>query len=266
MAERKIIDVHTHVFPDKIAMKAVNNVGNYYGIEMGENGTVTGLIESAKGLSARFVICNAATKAENVRHGNDFLFECAAAFPGKLVPLGSVHQDMDEKSMVSELEYIKEKGGRGIKLHPDFQHFKIEDPKMFPIYKAAERLELPILFHVGDQNRVNSTPKAVRFVLDKFRDLSVIAAHMGGYMAWDEAEEYLFGSRVYMDTSDALLRLSPERVCEMVNRHGSDKIMFGSDFPLKGTANAFEEFDKLPLTEAQKEDIYHLTAEKLFKM
>ena len=85
-------------------------------------------------------------------------------------------------------------------------------------------------------------------------------------MAWDEAEEYLFGSRVYMDTSDALLRLTPERVYEMINRHGSDKIMFGSDFPLKGTADAFEEFDKLPLTEAQKEDIYHLTAEKLFKM
>ncbi len=264
--KRKIIDVHTHVFPDKIAMRAVANVGNYYSIKMDENGTSSGLVQGAKDLNARFVISSAALKVENVRHGNDFLFKCASDSMGKMVALGSVHQDMDIKNMCNELEYIKECGGRGLKLHPDFQHFKIEDPKMFPIYEAASELGLPILFHVGDENTVNSTPKAVRLVADKFPDLEVIAAHMGGYMAWDEAEDCLFGSRVYMDTSDALLVLSEERVLKQIDRHGADRIMFGSDFPLKSTRTAFTEFDKLPLSEEQKEQIYHLTAEKLFKM
>lgn len=264
--KRKIIDVHTHVFPEKIAMKAVANVGNYYSIKMGENGTMEGLIESAKGLDASFVVSNAALKVENVRHGNDFLFECASLYPDRVVPLGSVHQDMDIKSICAELEYIKEKGGRGLKLHPDFQHFKIEDVKMFPIYEASSSMGLPILFHVGDENTDNSTPKAVRFVADKFPELEIIAAHMGGYTAWDEADEYLVGSRVYMDTSDALLVLNGDRVADMINRHGADKIMFGSDFPLKGTYDAYTEFDSLTLTEEQKEQIYHKTAEKLFKI
>lgn len=264
--KRKIIDVHTHVFPDKIAMHAVENVSNYYGVEMDENGTVDGLFEGALGFDASFVICNAATKAENVRHGNDFLFECATRFPTKVIPLGSVHQDMDEKSMRLELEYIKSKGGKGLKLHPDFQHFKIEDPKMFPIYEAAVEFGLPILFHVGDKKTVNSTPKAVRFIADKFPELEIIAAHMGGWVAWDEAEEYLVGSRVYMDTSDALLVLSNERVVDMINRHGADKIMFGSDFPLMSTRKAYNAFEALSLSENQKEQIYHLTAEKLFKI
>ena len=264
--KRKIIDVHTHIFPDKIAMRAVSNVGNYYGINMGENGTALGLFESARDLEARFVVSSAALKVENVRHGNDFLLTCAAANKDKMVALGSVHQDMGFKSMISELEYLKENGARGLKLHPDFQNFKIEDPKMFPIYEAAQSLKLPILFHVGDENTVNSTPKALRFVADKFPDLDIIAAHMGGYMAWDEADEYLIGSRVYMDTSDALLVLSKERVTEQINRHGADRIMFGSDFPLKGTYNAFVEFDSLAITEEQKEQIYHKTAEKLFNM
>ncbi len=262
--KRKIIDVHTHVFPEKIAMRAVANVGDYYSINMGENGTLDGLMKSAMELDASFVVSNAALKVENVRHGNDFLFECAKANPDKVFPLGSVHQDMNISEICTELEYIKENGGRGLKLHPDFQHFKIEDPKMFPIYEGAQSLRLPILFHVGDENTLNSTPKAVRFIADKYPDLEIIAAHMGGYMAWDEAEEYLVGSRVYMDTSDSLLVLPEERVFRMINNHGADRIMFGSDFPLKGTYNAYVEFDSLPLTSEQKEQIYHKTAEKLF--
>ncbi|MBO7254438.1 MAG: amidohydrolase family protein, partial [Clostridia bacterium] len=263
---RKIIDVHTHVFPDKIALRTVDNVANYYSIHMSGNGTLFGLLDGAETLDARFVISNAALKAENVRRGNDFLIECTKSLPKRLIYLGSVHPDMEEKEMCKELEYIKENDGRGIKLHPDFQHFKIEDPMMFSVYKEAERLGLPILFHVGDENTVNSTPKAVRFVADKFPDLEIIAAHMGGYMAWDDAEEYLIGSRVYMDTSDALLVLSPERVYNMINRHSADRIMFGSDFPLKSTFDAYVEFDSLPLSDSQKEQIYYKTAEAVFKI
>ena len=85
-------------------------------------------------------------------------------------------------------------------------------------------------------------------------------------MAWDDAEEYLIGSRVYMDTSDALLVLSPERVYNMINRHGADRIMFGSDFPLKSTFGAYLEFDGLPLSDSQKEQIYYKTAEAVFKI
>lgn len=264
--KRKIIDMHAHVFPEKIAMKAVDNVGNYYGIKMNGNGTVDGLFHSAKDLDVVFVVSNAATKAENVRHGNDFLFDCAAQYPKKIFPLGSVHQDMDIQSICKELEYIKEKGARGLKLHPDFQHFKIEDPKMFPIYEAAQSIGLPVLMHMGDENTVNSTPKALRFVSDKFPDLKIIAAHMGGWMAWEESDEYLVGSRVYMDTSDALFVLKQERVFEMIERHGAEKIMFGSDFPFLETYPSYNEIDSLPLTEEQKDYIFFKTAASLFNI
>ena len=263
---RKIIDMHVHVFPEKIAMKAVSNVGTYYGIQMDGDGTIDGLFKSAGELDSIFVISGAALKAENVRHGNDFLFDSVKKFPERLIALGSVHQDMDIKSICAEFEYVKENGGRGIKLHPDFQHFKIEDEKMFPIYEAAQSIGLPILMHMGDDKTVNSTPKALRLVADKFPDLELIAAHMGGWMAWNEADEYLVGSRVYMDTSDALFVLPKERVFDMINRHGSDKIMFGSDFPFRKTYQSFEEIDSLPLTEAQRDDIYFKTAKKLFNI
>jgi predicted TIM-barrel fold metal-dependent hydrolase len=262
----KIIDMHAHVFPEKIAMRAVSNVGTYYGIEMSGNGTLDGLFQSAGDLDASFVISNAALKPENVRHGNEFLFDCVKKFPQKLIALGSVHPDMDINSVCKEMEFIKENDGRGIKLHPDFQHFKIEDKKLFPVYEAAQSMNLPILMHMGDENTDNSTPKGLRFIADKYPDLEIIAAHMGGWMAWEESDEYLVGSRVYMDTSDALFVLPSERVFEMIEKHGSEKIMFGSDFPFRLTGVAYNEMEALPLTNEQKENIYHKTAEKLFKI
>ena len=69
-----------------------------------------------------------------------------------------------------------------------------------------------------------------------------------------------------MDTSDALLCLNKDRVADIINRHGAEKIMFGSDFPLKGTYDAFLEFEEVPLTSQQKEQIYYKTAEKLFNV
>lgn len=63
---RRIIDVHTHVFPDKIAQRAADNVANYYDLVMEADGTVAGLLAGAQGLDARFVISSAALKPEHV--------------------------------------------------------------------------------------------------------------------------------------------------------------------------------------------------------
>ena len=261
---RRIIDTHSHVFPDKIALRASDNVGNYYGIPMECDGTISMLLEGAKTLNVSyFIISSAALKPENVVTGNDYILSQAKHNP-KFVPLCSVHPL--QQSHEAELERVKKAGAKGLKLHPDFQHFKIDDPGMIPVYKAAAALELPILFHVGDENSDASSPTRLYRGVEKVPELKVIAAHMGGYQAWDEAEKVLYGTDVYLDTSDALLTLSPERVVTQIRTHGVDKIMFGSDYPLKSTDSAFNAFDKLPLSEEEKEKIYFLNAARFYNL
>lgn len=261
---RKIIDTHVHVFPDKVAQRATDNVGSYYGIDMECNGTVSMLLEKARPLNVEyFIISSAAMKPENVVNGNNRILE-EAAQNSKFIPLCSIHP-LGE-NMEDELFRIKQSKAKGLKLHPDFQHFDIDMPEMIPLYKVAAELNLPILFHVGDENSDASSPTRLYNVINKVPNLKAIAAHMGGYCAWDESEEVLYGTNIYMDTSDALPILSEERVLEQIRKHGVDKIMFGSDYPLRSTYEAYKLFDKLPLAEEEKEKIYYLNAKQLFDL
>ena len=263
MQQQKLIDAHTHIFPDKIANRASDNVGQYYGIAMECDGTVSQLLNGASGLDARFIICAAALKPENTAAGNDYLLSQAKT-DNRFIPLCSVHPLQHDHG--TELERVKKAGAKGIKLHPDFQHFNIDDSSMISVYKIAAELELPILFHVGDANSDASSPARLYKALDKVPNLKAVAAHMGGYLAWDEAEELLYGTPVYFDTSDVLLSLPPERVEYQIRKHGVEKIMFGSDYPLRSTKSAFDAFDVLNLTDEEKTQIYFKNAQNFYQI
>lgn len=260
---KKLIDAHTHIFPDTIARRAADNIGNYYGIPMEGNGTATMLKErSPKDMDCRYIISAAAMKAKNVVTGNDFLIASAKA-DSSFIPFGSFHPDMGESEAVAEIERIHSLGIKGIKIHSDFQHLYIDEPRLMPMYRKCGELGLPVLFHVGDQNTDYSTPKRMRNLCDALPDLKVIAAHLGGYSMWAEAEKYLIGTSVYMDCSESVPWISEEQTYDIIKRHGVDRVMFGSDFPVFCTDTYFDLIDKLPFTEEEKEQLYHKTAEQL---
>ena len=217
---RAVIDFHTHIFPAKLAARAVTNIGGYYSLPMECDGTAEGLLRSCETLpNMRFVISSATLKPENLHHGNDYLLEEA-------------------------------------KLH-------LDEPNLFPAYRYCAEIGLPILFHVGDITTDFSTPCRLYNLMDKIPELTVIAAHLGGYQEWDEADRLLIGTPMYTDISDAITFLPPERLVSTIRRHGVERVFFGSDFPLRKPESVFEQFDALPLTEDEKEWICHRAAEKM---
>ena len=261
---RKIIDIHSHIFPEKIAYRAIENLINYYGLTNQKDGTPKGLLEGANDFTdIRFVVSSAATKPENVKAGNDYLLECAKK-DKRFVAMSSFHPLMETENALIELTRVKKLGSKGIKLHPDMQHFAVDDDRAIEIYKICAKLKLPILFHVGDKRSDLSHPKRILNVLDKVPDLTVIAAHMGGYTIWDEAEKYLIGQPVYLDTSEALIGMSPEKLYSLIEKHGTDRVMFGSDYPLWTTKYAFDGIERCRMTEEEKDLVYFKTAEKVF--
>ncbi|MEG1743686.1 MAG: amidohydrolase family protein [Clostridia bacterium] len=265
-SNRKIIDIHTHIFPKPLAARAVQNIGTYYSINMQCEGTSENLLQSIEELpNIRFVISSATLKYANLRNGNDFLLDEAQKHK-EFIPFSSFYPFMNVTEAKNELLRVKALGTKGIKLHPDFQKFCIDDQNAIEIYKICEELGLPILFHVGDENTDMSSPTRIYRVAEKLPGLKIIAAHLCGYKAWDEAERTIIGTSVYTEISDALSCLSPERVVDLIRRHGVDKVMFGSDFPLLSPAKSFETFDKLAFSEDEKDMIYYKTAEKLFSL
>ncbi len=261
---KHIYDIHTHIFPQKIASHGVENIGRFYGLTMRCDGTGESL-GTLLPEGMRCVISSASLKEETMCKGNDFLLEFAKKNPD-FIPFSSFFPFCPVLDAAHELERVKKLGTKGIKMHPDFQQYYLDDPHVMEIYRVCAELELPVMFHVGDRRYDYSSPKRMRNVIDKLPELKAIAAHMCGYSVWDEAEKYLIGTNVYTETSDSLDNMEPEQLVDMIRRHGVDKVMFGSDYPIISPADEYERTRKIPLTEEEKQKIFTENAEKLFDL
>ena len=256
----RIIDMHAHFFPDELAKRAVENLGSYYNYEMHGNGTFDDLVSSAESAGVeKLVIHSTALKASQVENVNN---STAAHISDNVAGFGSLHQDY-EGDFEKEVKRIKSLGLRGIKLHPDFQHFNTDDKKMYPMYEIISAEGLPVLFHVGDEKSDCSAPHRLANVHRDFPELKIIAAHLGGYSMWEEAEEYLLGKNLYIDTSSCFRVISYDRIRSLIRKHDADMIMFGTDYPIERHDYCVENFLNLKLTDTELEKIFYQNAEKL---
>jgi len=260
-----IIDAHSHIFPDKISLKASQSIGEFYDITMACEGSLANLLaqQERAGIDLS-VICSVATVPEQAQSINNFIASCASEHPGRLLGFGSLHPFMEHPG--DEVERIISLGLKGIKLHPDFQRFHIDDPKAYPLYEAAAG-RLPVLFHTGDCRYEYSHPARLKKVLSDFPALTAIAAHFGGWSVWEDGADYLADlENVYVDTCSSLYSISPQTALKLIDRFGAQRVLFGTDFPMWNPGEELERFDKIPLSEEQRRMILHENARRLLNI
>jgi len=255
-----VIDFHAHIYPEKIAAKAVASIGEFYGFQMNCAGTVEGLLESGRlGGIDRFVVFSAAAVPAQVRAINDYIASVCREHP-QLSGFGTMHKDMENPR--DEIDRICALGLKGIKLHPDMQRFNIDDEAMMDIYAALEG-RLMIIFHTGDYRFSYSHPSRLARVLDNFPKLSVVAAHFGGWSLFDIAFDFLKNRPCFFDVSSSLSLLGHRRAVELIRAYGAERLLFGSDYPMWNPAACLKEFLELPLTDSEKEQILYKNAQRL---
>lgn len=258
----KITDSHAHIFPQKIALKASGATGKFYGIEMHHDGMAHTLSKklSEAGIS-RALVCSPATTPHQVESINDFIAEKCKKYP-EFFGVATLHPDTEDSA--KEIDRIESLGLHGVKYHPDFQRFAIDDEKMFTTYALLERKKIPVLFHTGDKRYDFSGPRRLMRVIEKFPDLICIAAHFGGYSEWEYAWEYPKHKNLYFDTSSSLWVMKPDEALAFIDKFGAEQFMFGSDFPMWTPAEELSRFLKLGLTEETNAQILNGTFESLF--
>lgn len=252
----EVIDCHCHVYPKKIAERAVGAVGAFYNIHMdAEDGTTDGLLalceESPIG---RFVIHSVATRPDQVRSINDFVADECEAHP-EFTGFMTLHQDLTDDELQSEVDHACERGLRGIKLHPDTQKVDMDDPRLMRVYEIAQSRKLPMIVHTGDYRYDYSHPRRMKRILHEFPDLVVDAAHFGGWSVFDLAVEYLENENCFMDMSSSMALIGRRRTRELTRLHGTDRIMFGSDFPMWSPTAELEEFVAAGFTDDELENL-----------
>lgn len=256
----RIIDAHCHIYPAKIAAKAVAAIGNFYNIKMSEDGTSAALIaEGAKIGVEKYVVHSTATTVHQVRSINDYIHGEMLAHP-EFIGFMTLHNEMEDGAIESEVELALSRGMKGVKLHPDFQKFNIDDAEN--IYRVTAG-RLPVLLHMGDKRYDFSSPLRLRKMAEKYPEQIFIGAHFGGYSVWDKVECLKDLPNVYFDTSSSLWALDKARASDLIHRFGHERYFFGTDFPMWKHDEELKRFLALDLTEEEREDILYRNAAKL---
>ena len=278
-----ILDIHTHTFPDKLAATTIPKLEQMSHTRSYVDGTNGGLMDSMARAGVNYsVVLPVATSPKQVLHINDSSARINERFAETgIFSFGCIHPDYDDYR--AELARVQELGLKGVKLHPVYQDVDFDDPRTLRILDRAAELGLIVLTHagldVGFPGRVRVSPAMVCRAVKEVGPLTLILAHMGGWRNWDEAEELLADTSVYLDTSYSLVSLhslddgyyqpedlpmlSQEQFLRMVRSFGPHRFLFGTDSPWGDQAQGVERIRSLPLTQVEKEGILGGNAQAL---
>ncbi len=261
-----IVDCHCHIYPEKVAARAVAGIGAFYDISMCMDGTKATLQrEAAAAGITHSMIFSVATKPAQVRSINDFIASEVQMSGGTMTGLGAMHPDADDPA--ADMAHLLSLGLRGVKLHPDVQGFCIDDPRCMKIYALCEENGIPVLLHTGDARYDMSNPNRLRPMVEHFPALTVIAAHLGGYSVWDDAQAELCGlPNLYVDCSSSLPFMTDARAVELIRHWGADHVIFGTDYPMWVPKSEVDRFLSLGLTQEENEAILWRNAARLFRL
>lgn len=279
-----VIDFHTHTFPDKIASKAMNNLGAASHSKAFSDGTAQGLADAMKeGNISLSVILPVATKAASVPGMNDFAHRFNQRYKDKgLFSFGCMHPDFEDWK--TELERIAQLGIKGIKIHPVYQGVNQNDIRFVRILEKAGELGLVVVSHagldIGFPGEVKSTPAMIADAIKRAGPVKFVAAHMGGWKLWHDVwqlEEY---SNIYIDTAFSLGSITPRenddyyldkdtamldngQFCSLVRMFGADRVVFGSDSPWDSQKQAVERIKQSGLSQQELDMIFYHNAHRL---
>lgn len=281
-----IVDLHTHTFPDSIAPATVDKLQALSHTRPFSDGTVSGLAASMERAGVDWsVVLPVATNPRQVPRVNDASARLCQEERGRgILSFGCMHPDFPDWR--SELARVAGMGLRGIKLHPVYQGTDFDDPRFLRILERAGELGLLTVTHagldVGFPGKVNCSPEMVLRALKQVGPIPLVLAHMGGWRCWDQVEELLSHTGVYLDTAfslgsmtsngdgyyrpEDLPLLGEDQFLRLVRGFGAKRVLFGTDSPWGDQSADLARLRALPLTGEERDAILGGNAQKLLDL
>ena len=277
---KRIIDFHTHTFPDKIAAGTIQNMSDMSRLTAFTNGTESALLASMKEADiTNSVVLPVVTNPDKTESVNNFSVE----MNGKdgIFHLGGIHPFTP--GMKKEMARIASLGLRGVKIHPVYQYTDIDDPAFLDVLYAAGENGLFVVMHTGhdvgfpgeEQAVVEKTANALRQV----GNVTMVLAHMGGWGQWEKSAMLAEFPNTYIDTAISYGCLHPtepdyytheetrlldaEGFIKIVEAFGAKRVLFGTDSPWSSQKDSLNDVLTLIKDDEDRELILHKNAERL---
>lgn len=250
-----IIDFHTHAFPDQVAASAIPYLEDEGDIKALHDGRIASLLNIMDRENvAKSVICSIATRPSQ--------FEAILSWSkqirsDRIIPFPSFHPEDPE--MLMHIGMIKENGFKGIKMHPYYQQFFLDDEKLYPAYEKISDLGLILVTHTGFDiafPRIRRCdPRQILNIYEAFPEIKMVTTHLGAWQQWDEVEDLLAGRKIYMDISYTLNQVDSRQARRIILKHPKEYILFATDSPWSGPQDTVKHLQALELGAEREECI-----------
>jgi predicted TIM-barrel fold metal-dependent hydrolase len=248
-----IIDFHAHAFPDQVATSAIPYLEEEGDVKANHDGRISSLlaIMDREGVD-KSVICCIATRPSQ--------FEAIISWSkqigsDRIIPFPSFHPK--DSQAIEHISQIREQGFKGIKMHPYYQQFFLDDEKLYPAYEKISELGLILVMHTGFDiafPRIRRCdPRQILNVVTRFPELKMVTTHLGAWQQWAEVEDLLSGKNIYMDISFTLDQIDPETARRIILKHPKEYILFGTDSPWSGPQKTYQNLQALELGTEREE-------------
>lgn len=262
----RITDIHTHAFPDDLAERVMTKLSGTHingMVTAYTDGRVSGLLSSMDRAGIdRSVVCSIATKPSQF---DTILAWSKTIASERIIPLPSVHP-RDPKA-VEQLDRIQAEGFVGIKMHPYYQDYRVDEEAMLPLYERMEALGLILVSHTGFDIEFPLERKAdssrILEVVRRFPALKFVSTHLGAWRDWEDVRDKLMGKPVYMEISYTLGEAPTELAREILTHHPPEYLLFGTDSPWQDQAETIRRLNALDLGKTLEDAILGGNAERL---
>ena len=210
---------------------------------------------------------------------NDYIAEVAGRYPKQFIGFGSV-DPWKGRPAIREVERCASSLGlRGLKFHPQQQAFYPNDERFYPLWEAAQRLGLIVLFHTGTTGVGAGKPgggglklkyaRPIPYIDDvaaDFSELTIIMAHPSFPWQEEQLAVLVHKPNVYMDLSGWSPKYFSPLLVQYAKTLIQDKVLFGSDYPVISPERWLNDFDALGFDEPVRQKILLDNAKRLLKL
>lgn len=262
---RMKIDFHTHAYPDKIATNVIEKLTSVSGYHSTTDGTFASLSQyMLEQNTDKFVLLNIASSPKQQKSANDFVLGIQNP---NCYPFIAAHPEAED--VYYEIDRGIDGGLKGIKFHPEYQNFDMDDKKFYKLYEYCLNKGLVLVFHTGYDPAFitkHSYPNRACTIADAFKTKQIVFAHLGNAENMEESFEYLSNKTVSFDISMAYYLQDAAKVTAFIKQNGADKFLYGTDTPFGNDDKTMEFLNSLNLTASEKNQILFKNAAELLKI
>jgi predicted TIM-barrel fold metal-dependent hydrolase len=275
-----IIDFHSHIFSPyfrknrEFLLAGDATLADLYSNPKARMASAEELVSTMDscGIDVAVVLGIGWTDMEMCYLANQYIIDSCARFPTRLKGFCSINP-LWGKDAVAEIERCADAGILGIgELHPDTQRFDMGDMAiMSPIVEIAMERGMPILTHTSEPvgheypGKGHTTPDVIWKFINNFPDVKLICAHWGGGLPFYQLmpEVANMTRNVFFDTAASPLLYNASIFSTVTRIMGSERILFGSDYPLIDQKRVIQQVVDSSITDDSKEDMLYANARRL---